>query len=617
MMYALDQRENICKPPLKLVSCLSLLVALVATFLPASGAEPLQPPSDIVIAESDLGNIALSDIRLGRAFLDLNEEKATHFLLNEASKSLFERWMLKEAKRLNLDQNTSLRKSVKDLREREMLVRFLYDHVDQPAQISKEEIHQLYEQHRNEFVVPPTVRIRFIFLKAPESQPEEERAPAKKRLQEIRNRITAQGADFAEMAKKYSESPSAATGGDPGPIIQGESQYNPVILEKVFQTPLGKVSDIFESRHGFYILMPYDRQSTRTKTFDEAYAELSNRYTSPEQKKRAARLQEQLKRDLEKHFGSTFHEKLLDNPENIKDEQQPVYSIPERAQLTAGEMKRRWEAFLSAGQREGVAREPLLQRFTNEIRQQYYKTLAIQKAYEERYDRHEAVVRQVDLLERDSLLSAVDRHFAQQARATFTTPPDKVLQEYYQKNQRDFFEPPKKHIYELVIAPDMPQEVSKEAREAALKKTHDQIAKLRGTIRDQESLRAAARQAAQLSKNSTLNDLGWLTEAALKEYRTVARKLQQGQVSEPVFTGSGYAVLFVSEVKPAQPQSFDAAKNRIINQMEQAHTAQFKENLKKNVASEYHLRLSKDAVAKVRQALEKKIKQIGDLPVSD
>ncbi len=68
------------------------------------------------------------------------------------------------------------------------------------------------------------------------------------------------GEDFAEVAKKYSESPEADSGGDLGFIEKGSLNLI-AFEEKAFSMEPGRTSDPFETRLGFHIIKVVARQN--------------------------------------------------------------------------------------------------------------------------------------------------------------------------------------------------------------------------------------------------------------------------------------------------------------------------------------------------------------------
>jgi peptidyl-prolyl cis-trans isomerase SurA len=72
----------------------------------------------------------------------------------------------------------------------------------------------------------------------------------------------ASGADFAATAKKYSESPEAAMGGDIGFIAKG-SLSEVSFEEKAFSLTVGQTSDPFETKLGFHIVNVLEKQDQK------------------------------------------------------------------------------------------------------------------------------------------------------------------------------------------------------------------------------------------------------------------------------------------------------------------------------------------------------------------
>ena len=87
------------------------------------------------------------------------------------------------------------------------------------------------------------------------------RQAAWEKISSIKQRL-ASGADFAATAKKYSESPEAAMGGDIGFIAKG-SLSEVAFEEKAFSLPVGQTSDPFETKLGFHIVNVVEKQDQK------------------------------------------------------------------------------------------------------------------------------------------------------------------------------------------------------------------------------------------------------------------------------------------------------------------------------------------------------------------
>ena len=60
------------------------------------------------------------------------------------------------------------------------------------------------------------------------------------------------GANFADLARKYSECPSKVQGGDLGQF--GRGQMVPIFEHASFALPVGSVSSIIPTQFGFHII---------------------------------------------------------------------------------------------------------------------------------------------------------------------------------------------------------------------------------------------------------------------------------------------------------------------------------------------------------------------------
>jgi len=91
---------------------------------------------------------------------------------------------------------------------------------------------------------------------------------------EVEARLTAlrdqaqSGADFAELARMWSEDLSAVNGGDLG--TQAEDQLDPALSEALFATTPGGVSEIIKTSRGLQILWLRDVVQATETTFEEA-----------------------------------------------------------------------------------------------------------------------------------------------------------------------------------------------------------------------------------------------------------------------------------------------------------------------------------------------------------
>jgi len=134
-------------------------------------------------------------------------------------------------------------------------------------QISDEEIKDYYEQNRDKFQRPESVRIRQILVKGPPGPGDDNWRHAESRALTI-YRDASTGADFIRLARRHSDDPvTASAGGDMG-SIQMEN------LQGIFDTVLpdlevGSITKPIRSRQGFHIVKVVSITPSSTKTLDE------------------------------------------------------------------------------------------------------------------------------------------------------------------------------------------------------------------------------------------------------------------------------------------------------------------------------------------------------------
>ena len=134
-----------------------------------------------------------------------------------------------------------------------------------------------YNQHQDEFRIPETVTVRHILIKTPTPGPDGKVDPkavdaAKAKADDIDKQLKA-GANFADLAKKYSDDPgSAQQGGLLPPITRGRTV--PEFEQAAFNTPKGQMTGVVRTSYGFHIILVEDKQNARVKPLDEVKAQI-------------------------------------------------------------------------------------------------------------------------------------------------------------------------------------------------------------------------------------------------------------------------------------------------------------------------------------------------------
>ncbi len=149
--------------------------------------------------------------------------------------------------------------------------------IENGVQVTKDELQAYYNQHRDQYRVPEQAKVSHILIKTPLPGPdgkvdEKGVAEAQRRADDLLKQLKA-GANFEDLAKKYSEDPgSAKEGGSLGWI--GKGRTVPEFEKAAFSLPKGQISDLVKSSYGFHIIRVDDRQDAHMKTLDEVKSEI-------------------------------------------------------------------------------------------------------------------------------------------------------------------------------------------------------------------------------------------------------------------------------------------------------------------------------------------------------
>jgi parvulin-like peptidyl-prolyl isomerase len=123
------------------------------------------------------------------------------------------------------------------------------------------------------FWTADSVRARHIIIRASQNDTEEDIENKKRTLRDIRQRVL-DGSSFAEMAKTYSEGPSAPAGGDLG-YFSREEMVKP-FSDAAFSLKPGEVSDVVVTSFGYHIIQVVDKKPRRKLEFEEIKQSLKN-----------------------------------------------------------------------------------------------------------------------------------------------------------------------------------------------------------------------------------------------------------------------------------------------------------------------------------------------------
>jgi peptidyl-prolyl cis-trans isomerase C len=140
--------------------------------------------------------------------------------------------------------------------------------------VSAADVRAFYDANPERMVEPERVHARHILIRVDAQARAEQKAAARRRLEEIRARL-AGGADFAALAQESSDDKgSGARGGDLGWFYRG--QMVPAFEQAAFSLPPHELSEVVETRFGFHLLEVLERRPETRLAFEQVAGRLES-----------------------------------------------------------------------------------------------------------------------------------------------------------------------------------------------------------------------------------------------------------------------------------------------------------------------------------------------------
>jgi peptidyl-prolyl cis-trans isomerase D len=135
------------------------------------------------------------------------------------------------------------------------------------VQVSDDQLKAQYQADIAQYQVPNRVHVQHIlFMTVGKTDAEVDEL--KKTAEDVLKQAKKPGANFEELAKKYSQDPgSKDKGGDLSWIVQGQTV--PEFEKTAFSLEKGQISDLVKTQYGFHIIKVVDKETAHTKPFDE------------------------------------------------------------------------------------------------------------------------------------------------------------------------------------------------------------------------------------------------------------------------------------------------------------------------------------------------------------
>jgi parvulin-like peptidyl-prolyl isomerase len=177
--------------------------------------------------------------------------------------------ILKEALEKKWDEQPAVAAQLERLRENAIAETYLQAVSAPPNDYpSDEDVQKAYDANKSAFIVPRQFRLAQIFVALPAGADKSTEDKVRKKLAEVQSRLKQPKADFAAVAKQYSDQPDAAeNGGDLGWVA--ETQIRPEIKAQIMGLTNNMVSDVVQLSDGFHIVKLIETKPAETRSLAE------------------------------------------------------------------------------------------------------------------------------------------------------------------------------------------------------------------------------------------------------------------------------------------------------------------------------------------------------------
>jgi peptidyl-prolyl cis-trans isomerase D len=193
--------------------------------------------------------------------------------------------------------------------EEQVNVKFI--RVDPANFVSDSAVREYYDANQSAFGTPEAVKARHILKKFPDNAAEEQKVETKAAAEELLKTVNAElaaGADFAELAKTYSEGPSATIGGalkGSNPKLPAGDYFARGEMVKPFEEAAfdtlepGEVSGLIETQFGYHIIKLEEKRAPESQPFAQVQFEIQQKLVQVSGVDEAKRIADDLLYEIE------------------------------------------------------------------------------------------------------------------------------------------------------------------------------------------------------------------------------------------------------------------------------------------------------------------------------
>ena len=213
--------------------------------------------------------------------------------------------LYQEALKKGLDKDSEYQKKVEDFKKLTLIGQLLEKEIQSKAKVTEPDAKAYYEKHKAELASVSQIKASHILVKT--------EAEAKKISETLKK-----GANFAELAKKYSIDPgSAKNGGDLGYFSPG--QMVPEFEQAAAKLKPGEISEPIKTKFGYHIIKVTDKKMGKPVDFEKVKNAIMQRLSAEKQKEVFDSYVEDLKKSYNVEINKEALSKLAAGAEKKED----------------------------------------------------------------------------------------------------------------------------------------------------------------------------------------------------------------------------------------------------------------------------------------------------------
>jgi peptidyl-prolyl cis-trans isomerase C len=239
----------------------------------------------------EIGDYKVSDAELQEILKQMPIEQKARYLgrgqkgMEELLNDIGERHIVAEAARAKkMEENVHVQAGLLVANDSVLYSEFYRKEVLDKV-VPETEIKAFYDKNKDRLMIPEQIKIRQIFvspkpeteIKNTEGNDAKTEAEAKQKIDRIAGELKS-GADFATLAKKWSEDPSAPSGGEL-PWF-GKGRMIPIFEEAAFKLKPGEIGEPLKTEFGYYILKGEEKRDKIQIPYEQVRDQIQNQLAS-------------------------------------------------------------------------------------------------------------------------------------------------------------------------------------------------------------------------------------------------------------------------------------------------------------------------------------------------